>query len=106
MRPIVVVEVFPSLQLRIEIGVIGISQQLIKLGLIRWVRPFDFAIQLWRLGFDIHMSHPLIFNMPVKASLKLMTSVGSDGADPEGELLDHMVHEPDRTLLIMFWIDL
>src|SRR4030095_7494659 len=106
MRSVIIVEVLPSLQLCVEIDVIGISQQLIKLGLIRSVGPFVFAVQLWRLGFDIHMPHALVFDMPVKASLKLMTSIGSDGADPEGELLDHIVHELDRTRLVMFREDL
>ena len=76
MRSIIVAEVFPSLQLRIQIDVIRVRQQLIKLGLICSVRTFDFAIQLWGLGFDIHMPHSLVFDMPVKTSLKFMISVG------------------------------
>ena len=75
MRSIIVVEVFPGLQLGIEIHVIGVRQQLVKLGLIRSVGPFDFAVQLGRLGFDVDMPHALVFNMPVKPGLKLMTPI-------------------------------
>ena len=67
---------------------------------------FDFAVQLWCLRFDVHMPHSLVFDTPVKASLKLMPPIGSDGADPERELLNYVVHELDRTLLVMFGIDL
>lgn len=35
-----------------------------------------------------------------------MTSVGSDGVNPKGELFDNIVHELDRTILVMFRIDL
>ena len=98
MRSVIIVEVFPGLQLRIEIHVIGVRQQLVKLGLISSVRTLDFAVQLWRLGFDVHM--------PVKPRLKLMTPIRSDRADPEGKLLDHIAHELDRTSLVMFWKDL
>ena len=98
MRSVIVIEVFPRLQLRIEIHVIRVRQQLIKLGLIRSVGAFDFAIQLRGLRFDVHM--------PVKTSLKLMPPVGSNRADPEGKFFDNIVHELDRTLLGMFREDL
>jgi hypothetical protein len=67
---------------------------------------FDFSIQLWRLGLDVDMLHSLIFDMPVKTSLKLMSSIGSDRADPEGESFHNIVHELDGALLVMFWEDL
>lgn len=106
MGPIIVVEVFPRLQLGIEIHVVCVGQQLVKLGLIRSVGPFDFAVQLRGLGFDVDMPHALVFNMPVKTSLKLMASIRSDRADPEGKLIHHVVYELDRTILVMFRIDL
>ena len=106
MRSVKIVEVFPGFQLRIEIHVIGVRQQLVKFGLISSVRTLDFAVQLGRLGFDVDMPHALVFDMPVKPGLKLMTSVRSDCADPEGKLLDHVVHELDRTSLVMFGMDL
>jgi hypothetical protein len=52
------------------------------------------------------MPHSLVFDMPVKTSLKFMTSIGSDRADPEGESFNHIVYELDRTILVMFRIDL
>jgi hypothetical protein len=106
MRSIIVVKVFPSLQLRIEIHVIGVRQQLVKLGLIRSVGTLYLAVQLGRLGFDVHMPHALVFNMPVKASLKLMAPIRSDRADSEGKLFDDVIHELDRTSLVMFGMDL
>ena len=106
MRSIIIVEVFPSLQLRIWVNVIRVRQQLIKLGLIRSVGTFDFATQLMCLGFDVDLPHALICDMPVKTSLKFMTSIGPDRADPEGRLFNHVVQELDRTLLIVFWKDL
>ena len=106
MRSVIVVEVFPGFQLRIEIHVIGVRQQLVKLGLISSVRTLDFAVQLWRLGFDVYMSHALVFNMPMKPRLKLMTSIRSDRADPEGKLFDNVIYELDRTSLVMFLKDL
>ena len=106
MRSIIIVEVFPGFQLRIEIHVIGVGQQLVKLGLIRSMGAFYLAVQLWRLGFDVDMPHALVFDMPVKPGLKLMPSVRSDRADPDGKLFDDVVHELDRTLLVMFGIDL
>ncbi len=106
MRSVIILEVFPSLQLRIWVNVIRVCQQLIELCLIRSVGTFDFAVQLWGLWFDIHMSHALVFDMLVKTSLKLMTPIGSDGADPEGKPCDHVVHELDRTILVMFREDL
>ena len=67
---------------------------------------FDFAVRLRCLRFDIHMPHALVFDMPVKMSLKLMSSVGSDRADPEGKCLAQIVQEPDRARLVMFGKDL
>jgi len=43
--------------------------------------------------------------MPVKTSLKLVTSIGSDRADPERKLFDPIVHELDGTILVVFWED-
>ena len=109
MRSIIVVKVFPSLQLRIEIHIIGVRQQLVKLGLIRSVRSVGtlyLAVQLGRLGFDVDMPHALVFNMPVKQRLKLMSPIRSDRADAEGKLFDDVVHELDRTSLVMFRKDL
>lgn len=81
MRSIIVVEVLPCLQLRIEINVIRVGEQLIKLCLIRSVGTFDFAVSLGCLGFYVHVPYVLVFDMPMKTSLKLMPTVSLDGAD-------------------------
>lgn len=44
--------------------------------------------------------------MEVKSNLELMTSIGSDHADPERKSLDHIIHKFDSTILVMFCIDL
>lgn len=106
MRAIIVIEVLPSLKFGIEIHIVRERQQLIRFGLISSVGTFGFPIQLWGLGLDIHTPHALVFDMPVKTSLKLMTPIGSDGADPEGKPFDHVVQELDRTILAMFRKDL
>jgi len=51
------------------------------------------------------MPHALVFDMPVKTSLKFMPSVGSDRADPEGKFFNHIIDELDRTSLVMLRID-
>jgi hypothetical protein len=79
---------------------------LVKLCLIRSVGTFYLAVQLECLGFDVGMPHSLVFDTQVKVSLKLMTPVRSDRADPEGKLFDHIVHELDRTSLVIFGKDL
>lgn len=52
------------------------------------------------------MPHALVFNLPVKTSLKLMLTVSSDSADPEGKLFNHIIDVLDRTNLVMLRIDL
>ena len=47
------------------------------------------------------MLHPLVLYMPVELCLELMPSIGSDGIDPERELLDHIINELDGALLVM-----
>ena len=101
MRSIIVVEVFPGLQLCRYVQIIHVAEQLISLRLICSVRALNIAVQVRHLGFDIHMPHSWVFDMPVKTSLKLMPPIRPNGADPEGELFDHIVHDLDRTIMIM-----
>ena len=44
--------------------------------------------------------------MPVKTSLKLVATIGSDRADPKRKLLGNIVYEPDRVALVMLSKDL
>jgi hypothetical protein len=46
------------------------------------------------------MPYALVFNMPMKTGLKLMTPVGSDCANPERKPFYHVVDELDCTSLI------
>lgn len=41
---------------------------------------------------NIHIPYSLVFDMPVKTSLELMTSVGWDRAYPEGKLFENVVY--------------
>ena len=79
---------------------------MVKLCLVRSVGTLDFAVQLGRLGFDVDMLHALVFDMPVKTCLKLMTPIRSDFADPEGKGFNNVVQELDSTRLVMFGKDL
>jgi len=106
MGSVVVVEFLPFRQFLIQIYIVGVCEQLIELFLVRAVGSLDFAVELWRAWLDIHMSDPLVFNVPVKLRLKFMTSIGSDRMDPERKLLDHAVNEIDGALLIVTLVDL
>lgn len=101
MGSIIVIEVLPGSKFGIEIHIIGVGQQLVKLGLIRSMRPFGLAIELGGSWFDVDMLYALIFNMPMELGLKLMSAIGPYGADPEGKLIDHIIHELDGTILIV-----
>ena len=52
------------------------------------------------------MPDALIFDMPVELGLELMTIVGADLPDPEGELLEDKVDVVDGVRLGVFLIDL
>ena len=47
MRAPVVVESFPLLQLLVQIDVIGVCEQLVKLFFVGAVRSLDFSVELW-----------------------------------------------------------
>lgn len=79
---------------------------MIEFSLISSVGAFYFAIQLWCSGFNAHILDVLIFDMPMKTDLKLVTPIRSDRTDPEGKFFDHIVDELDRTGLVIFRIDL
>jgi len=101
-RSVIIIEVLPSLKFGIEIQIIRERQQLKKLRLISSVRTFNFAIQLRGSWFDIYMPHPQVFDMPVKTGLEFVPPIGSNCADPKRKLFDHIIHELDRTLLVVF----
>jgi hypothetical protein len=49
---------------------------------------------------------PMFFQVPVELDLKLMTVIGANSIDPERELGDNVIHEVDRILLCMLFINL
>jgi hypothetical protein len=51
------------------------------------------------------MPHTLVFDMPMKLSLKLMASVCSDRVKSEGEFFDHIINKLNGILLIVTRID-
>ena len=52
------------------------------------------------------MPYAFVFDMPVKLSLPLMSSIATNRMDAEWKLLDDVVDEIDRILLRMSLIDL
>lgn len=52
------------------------------------------------------MTNPSILDVPVEQSLELVASIGSDGMDAKGELLDHLIYEIYGVLLSMAFVDL
>ena len=65
-RPVEVIEVLPNGQLLIEIDIVSVSQQLVKLVLIGPMRSLNFTIQLWRAGLDVNVTKTFVFDMPVE----------------------------------------
>jgi hypothetical protein len=64
------------------------------------------AVELWCPWLDGDVPDPLVGEMPTKLGLELVSAVGPDGMNPEGEFLDHVVDEADRILLRMSLVDL
>jgi hypothetical protein len=75
---------------------LGVGKELIELLLIRSVPSLDLAVQLRRRGFDVGVANALVFNMPTKFGLELMTIGGSHIADAERELVDDGNDDVDR----------
>ena len=100
-RSLIIIEVLPGCELGIEIHIIGVGEQLIKLGLVGSVGPFDFPVELRGSRFDVDMLDAQVFHMPVEPRLKFVTPIGSDRVDPERKLLDHVIHKLDGTRLVM-----
>ena len=65
----------------------------------------DLPVELRRARFDINMSDPLVFDVPVKVRLKFMSPIGSNRVNAERELLDHMIDEIDGAFLVVAQVD-
>lgn len=70
------------------------------------MRSFDLSIQLGRAWFNIGVSDAEVLDMPVELCLELMSIIGADFPDAEGELADDVIDEVDRVGLSMLFVDL
>ena len=96
-----VVEAFPFIKAFLEIDVALVGEQLVELLLIRAMRSLDLPVQLGRAGFDVGVADAEILNMPMEPGLELMSIIGADFSDAEGELVDDVIDEVDGVGLSM-----
>jgi len=83
-----------------------VAEKLIELLLVRTVGSFDFAVELRSASFDVGVSDPEIFDMPMEFGLELVTVVSSNFANAERKLLYDVVNEIDGVCLRMLLVDL
>ena len=57
MRPVAVVVDFPLAQFCADIDIIDVVHELPKFFCIGFVAALDFAVEMWRTGFDIDVAH-------------------------------------------------
>ena len=108
MGPGEVVEALPLMELRVEeLGVVYdlAGQQPIELFVVDAVRPLDLAIEPWRRWSDVDVLNAFVEQVPVEAGLELSAVVGLDLHDVEGQLLNDVVNELDRGLLVQALVD-
>jgi hypothetical protein len=102
---IVVVVPLPFLEFPAQIHIILVREELIKFLLVRPVGPFNFAVELWRSGFDVDMPDPPVLDMPMELRLELMTPICTNRVDAKWELVDRVVNEFDGVCLIVTVVD-
>src|SRR5258708_2572539 len=81
------------------------GQQPIELLVVDAVRPLDFAVEPWRRWPDIDVLDAFVQEVPVETSLELTSVVGLDLHDLERQLLEDIVHELNRRLLVQALVD-
>ena len=91
-----IIELLPLIQFLVQIHVVLVTQQLIKLLLIGAMRAFKLAVELRRSRFDIRMSDTQIFDMPVELRLELVTTIGPDLLDTKRKLGDDVINKGNR----------
>src|SRR6266852_2945160 len=69
------------------------------------MRPFDFAVEPRRRWSDVDVLNAFVEQVPVEAGLELGSVVGLDLHDVERQLLEDVVDELDRGLLIQALVD-
>ena len=103
-----IVEALPLVELGVEeLGVVDdfASQQPIELFVVDAVRPLDFAVESRRRWPDVDVLDAFVQEMPVEASLELGSIVSLDLHDFERQLLEDIVDEFDRGLLVEAFVD-
>ena len=97
-----VIELLPDRELRPEIDVVGVVEQLIELELVGQMRPLDLAVEVRARRLDVNVPDSEVLHVPVELGLKLVAVVRSHGLDPEREAVDDVVDEVDRTDWVCF----
>jgi hypothetical protein len=104
-RSVEVVEVLPLLELVVEqLCVVhhDAIEHPVELLLIDPVRPFDLAVQPRGRRLDVDVADPAVKDVVVELRAEL---VGLDHLGLEGQLLEHVVEEADRALLVQPVVD-
>ena len=101
-----IVEALPLVELRLQIDVALVAEQLVELLLVRAMRTLDLAVQLRGASSDVRVADALVLDVPVELRLELMTVVGPDLPDSKWELIDDVVDEIDGARLGMLLVDL
>ena len=76
-----------------QISVAFVAQELIELLLVGAMRTLDRAVQLGRARFAVHVTDPVVGNVPVEECLELRAPVRADGAHAKRERSNHVVDE-------------
>ena len=70
------------------------------------MRALDFAVQLSRSPFDLHVPYANVFKMPMELGLKLVAVLSPNFWNVEWKLFNDVVNEVDRIDLRVFALDL
>ena len=95
-------EVFPLGRLGFGIQIAVVAEASIETLANGFVEALDLTLELRWAWLDEGVPDALIFDMPVELGLELMTIVGADLPDPEGELLEDKVDVVDGVRLGVF----
>src|SRR6202521_1677115 len=98
-----IVEAFPLLELGVEeLGALDhfAGKEPVEPFVVDAMRPVDLTVQPRRRWSDVDVLNAFVEQVPVETSLELGSIVGLDLHDFEGQLLEDIVDEADRGLLI------
>ena len=56
---------------------------------------------MWGSGFDINVHDDLVLDVPVELGLPLVPTIRAHRMGSEREIVDHIVYEVDRALLVV-----